>query len=97
MSKAEDLIEYSQNDEDIERLHKLLKDITDNYFRILGNAVENLPEEDIKELADYLLYFMRKHGKNVFSCDVSINKIKAFFCYFINYLMMKMQIEFYLT
>ena len=66
MSKAEDLIEYSQNDEDIERLHKLLKDITDNYFRILGNAVENLPEEDIKELADYLLYFMRKHGKNAY-------------------------------
>ena len=48
----------------------------------------------MKELADYLLYFLRKHGKNVFSCNVSINK--SLFCYLANCMMMRMQIEFYL-
>ncbi|EOS28011.1 hypothetical protein C804_03844 [Lachnospiraceae bacterium A4] len=67
------------------------------YIEILNKFVNNLSNEEIKELADYFLYFTRKYGKGVGSCDVSINKIKAFFCYFINYLMMKMQIEFYLT
>lgn len=82
MSKADDLIEYSQNDDDVERLYKLLKDRVNEYFRTLSNAVENLSEEDIKELVDYFLYFLRKHGKDAISCDVSMNKIKAFFLLF---------------
>lgn len=82
MSRAGDLIEYSHNDDDIERLHKLIKNTMNEYIEILNKFVNNLSNEEIKELADYFLYFTRKYGKGVGSCDVSINKIKAFFLLF---------------
>lgn len=82
MSKAGDLIEYSRNDDDIERLYKFLKDIIYNYFETSSETIENLSEKDIKELANYFLYFMRTHGEKALSCDVSINKMKAFFLLF---------------
>ena len=79
MSKARDLNEYSYNDDDIERLHKLIKNIMDEYFEILYKYVNNLSNEEIKELADYFLYFTRKYGKGVDSRYVSINKMKKIF------------------
>ena len=82
MSKAGDLIEYSRNDDDIERLYKFLKDIIYNYFETSSETIENLSEEDIKELAKYFRYFLRTHGEKALSCDVSINKMKAFFLLF---------------
>ena len=42
MSRAGDLIEYSYNDDDIQRLHKLIKNTMDEYFEILNKFVNNL-------------------------------------------------------
>ena len=39
MSKAGDLIEYSRNDDDIERLYKFLKDIIYNYFETSSETI----------------------------------------------------------
>ena len=41
MSRAGDLIEYSYNDDDIQRLHKLIKNTMDEYFEILYKYVNN--------------------------------------------------------
>ena len=82
MSKAGDLIEYSRNDDNIERLHEFLRDTAGDYFRIISEAVKDLSDEDIRELTDYLLYFLRKQGEAKMACNVSINKIKAFFLLF---------------
>lgn len=81
MSRAEELIKYNQSD-DFNHLKRTLYEIRNDYFRAIEETMENLADEDIKELTEYFLFFVRKHGKEKLSNDVNMNKIKAFFLLF---------------
>ena len=63
MSRAEDLIRNRQDDEEIDRLHKFLKETIHKHFLRIDKVVENFSEEEIIELTDYIRYFAKNHGE----------------------------------
>ena len=77
MSRAEDLIRNRQDDEEIDRLHKFLKETIHKHFLRIDKVVENFSEEEIIELTDYIRYFAKNHGEENLSSDVSMEKIQA--------------------
>ena len=77
MSRAEDLIRNRQDDEEIDRLHKFLKETIHKYFFRIDKVVENFSEEEIIELTDYIRYFAKNHGEENLSSDVSMEKVQA--------------------
>ena len=50
MSRAEDLIRNRQDDEEIDRLHKFLKETIHKHFLRIDEVVENFSEKEIIEL-----------------------------------------------
>jgi len=77
MSRAEDLIRNRQDDEEIDRLHKFLKETIHKHFIRIDKVVENFSEEEIIELTDYIRYFVKNHGEENLSSDVSMEKVQA--------------------
>lgn len=77
MSRAEDLIRNRQDDEEIDRLHKFLKETIHKHFFRIDKVVENFSEEEIIELTDYIRYFAKNHGEENLSSDVSMEKVQA--------------------
>ena len=77
MGRAEDLIRNRQDDEEIDRLHKFLKETIHKHFLRIDKVVENFSEEEIIELTDYIRYFAKNHGEENLSSDVSMEKIQA--------------------
>lgn len=76
MSRAEDLIKNQRDEEEIDRLHRFLRDTIHKHFLGIDKVVENFSEEEITELAEYIHYFAGKHGEENLSSDVSMDKIK---------------------
>ncbi len=77
MSKKDDLIQYQQGNDEIERQHQFLKDIIHRHFREIDRAVDELSEKEIDELIEYIRHLTRYHDKEVLSPDASLGKIKA--------------------
>ena len=83
MSKADELEEYKQKSEDIEREIGFLKRSFNNHFDMIAHELEKiLSDEDVADLAEYLRYFARRTGMGELHPDASANKIKAFFLLF---------------
>ena len=82
MSRAEDLIRNRQDDEEIDRLHKFLKETIHKHFLRIDEVVENFSEKEIIELTDYIRYFAKNHGEENLSSDVSMEKMQAFLLLF---------------
>ena len=84
MGRAEDLIRNRQDDEEIDRLHKFLKETIHKHFLRIDKVVENFSEEEIIELTDYIRYFAKNHGEKTYPRMLVWRKCKHFYCYFVN-------------
>ncbi len=82
MSGTTDLVRHQHDDDEIEHLHKFLREIFCKHFSVINSAVDNLSEEEIVELTEYIRYFVRTHDKDSLSSDTSVDKMKAFLLLF---------------
>lgn len=82
MSRAEDLIKNQRDEEEIDRLHKFLRETIRKHFLGIDKVVEDFSEENIIELTEYIRYFARNHGEENLALDVSTDKIKILFLLF---------------
>ena len=82
MGKASDIRNYHDSADEIERLHRHLKERFVDYAAQIQKFIEDLEDEEIEELSEYLRYLMGNHVSENVSISVSMDRVKAAFLLF---------------
>ena len=67
---------------ELEKTLKQIKEFFGNKFTLLQQTLDNLDDDQINELSEYLTYFSRSHDHDSLSMDIDTDKLKVFMLLF---------------